>query len=427
MRKFIGILAVLLVLAIGGAVAAYYLTNPDLPHGPQAFTHESGQAFSEVERGRYLVTVADCGACHTEPNGRAFAGGRPIETPFGKIAAANITPDAETGIGSWTDTDLANALQRGIGKDGHMIYPAMPFVYYTKMTRADVNAIHAYLRTVAPVRRSVQSNLLPFPFNIRVGMRLWDALFFREGRFKPDASRGEKWNRGAYLVEAAEHCGACHTPKNILGADRSDAAYQGNTVQGWFAPNITDDKRRGLGSWSEADIVQYLRTGHNRVASASGPMAEEVMNSSAFVTDGDLEAIATYLKSLPGQNDGGEALDPHDARMQAGKAVFDDSCAACHRRNGAGIAGLFPMLKGSPSVQSREPTSLIRVVLDGAKSVATAKAPTGAAMPSYNWLLKDDQVAAVLTYIRNSWGNQASPVTTAEVAARRKELQQRPF
>ena len=214
--------------------------------------------------------MSDCAACHTDPHGaQPFAGGRKIETPFGLVAAPNITPDRETGIGSWSDDDFANALQKGFGKDGHNLYPAMPYVYYTKLSRSDVDAIHDYLRTVAPVKKAVRANLLPFPLDIRLGMRAWNLLYFKEGRFNPDPAHDAEWNRGAYLVEGAEHCGACHTPKTLIGGDENDRAFQGNVIQGWFAPNLTNDERRGLGHWSVDDVVRYLKTGHNAMAAAS--------------------------------------------------------------------------------------------------------------------------------------------------------------
>ena len=371
--------------------------------------------------------MGDCAACHTDAaGGRPFAGGKAIETPFGAILSSNITPDRETGIGAWTSTDLANTLQHGFGKDGRMIYPAMPYNYYTKVTRPDIDAIYAYLRTVAPVRNKVVEDQLPFPFNIRLAMRAWNVLYFKAGRYQPDPGRDAVWNRGAYLVEGLEHCGACHTPKTLLGGDKGNEAFQGGKLQGWTAPNITGDGRRGLGSWSVDDVVAYLKSGHNGQAASSGPMAEVVTDSTMGLTDDDLRAMATYVKDLPGQRDDARPIDANDPAMRAGRAIYVDSCAACHRVNGAGVKGLFPTLAAAPVVQQREATSLMRVVLEGAKSVATPRAPTGAAMPSYGWQLKDDQVAAVLTYIRNAWGNRAPVVTASAVTAMREDLDKRP-
>ncbi|WP_158811867.1 cytochrome c [Beijerinckia sp. L45] len=427
MRKLFGGLSIVLLIGATTIAGALYATQPTMPHGAMAQMHVSEQSFSQVERGRYLTTVGDCAACHTDTQGGApFGGGRAIETPFGLVLAPNITPDRETGIGGWSDAEFANALQHGVSKDGHMLYPAMPYVYYTKAHRSDINAIRAYLSTVTPVHNKVVANQLPFPFNIRLAMRAWNALYFRAGGFQQDTAQNADWNRGAYLVQSLEHCGACHTPKSVLGGDKTSEAFQGYAIQGWFAPNITGDMRRGIGTWSVDDIVVYLQTGHNKQAAASGPMAEEVDQSSSRMPVDDLRAMAVYLKSIPGQDDSVKPLDASDPMMQAGRAIYDDSCAACHKTNGAGIAGLFPTLRAAPAVQSREATSLMRVVLDGAKSAATDKAPTGAAMPSYAWQLDDAQVAAVLTYIRNAWGNQAPAVSASEVASMRANLMTQP-
>jgi mono/diheme cytochrome c family protein len=267
-------------------------------------TDADPQDFAKIQRGRYLVQLGDCSACHTDPDGgKPFAGGRPIETPFGFVVSANITPDPETGIGKWSEDDFDNAMRRGIRADGSRLYPAMPYTGYTKMSRADIDAIRAYLSTVPPVRNAVHSDQLPFPFNIRLGMMAWDWLFFSPGQYKPDPHQSAEWNRGAFLVNGPGHCGACHTPKNFLGGDKTSQALQGSVVQGWFAPNITGDATHGLGKWSTQDIVQLLRTGHNKYAAVTGPMGEEVANASTHFNDSDLMAIATYLKSIGGGNE----------------------------------------------------------------------------------------------------------------------------
>ncbi len=384
------------------------------------------QRFEQIEHGRYLATLADCVACHTKKEGgKPFAGGREIETPFGMILSANITPDRETGIGNWTDQQFDNALRHGVRPDGSRLYPAMPYVFYTKMSTDDVKAIRAYLATLPPVHNRVVTNQLPFPFNVRLAMRGWDLLFFRPGEFKSDPKKPADWNRGAFLVNGPGHCGACHTPKNFLGADKNSSALQGNQVQGWFAPNITNDKIRGLGTMSLEDIAALLKTGHNRIAAVTGPMAEEIADASAHFSDDDLKAIAVYLKSVPGDEGNETPLAASDARMQAGKAIFRDTCSACHGIDGKGVPNLFPALANAPSVRSVDPTSAIRVVLRGARSVATKKEPTAPAMPSFGWQLKDDQIAAVLTYIRNSWGAAAEPVSADNVSRQRSKLANR--
>ena len=379
------------------------------------------EGFTAITRGRYLAEAADCMPCHTVPGGKPWAGGRAVETPFGNLVSPNLTPDRETGIGAWTDHDFVDALQKGVGRGGVHLYPAMPYTYYTKMTREDALAIRAYLNTLEPVGNKVVSNQLPFPFDVRANMLAWNQLNFKEGEYHPDTGKSAEWNRGAYLVEALGHCGGCHTAKNALGGDENSRALQGNNLQGWFAPNITNDDRTGLGKWSADEIVQYLSTGHNSWAAASGPMAEVVQYSTSRMTGDDLRAIAVYLKDQQGQNTNATPL----VANAAGEAVYKDSCSACHFGNGEGQERMFPKLAGGPFVQSVDATSLIRVVLEGMRSVGTDGQPTAPAMPAFGWKLNDDQVAAVATYIRNSWGNAASSVSASDVAKMRKQLAER--
>ena len=382
------------------------------------------QDFAQIERGRYLATVADCAGCHTRPNsGLSYAGGRSIETPFGRLTAPNITPDAETGIGAWTDDQFDAALRRGVRRDGSRLYPAMPFSYYTKMSHEDVAAIRSYLTTVAPVSNAVVSNTLPFPFNVRAMMRVWDALYFHEGEYRADVGKPAEWNRGAFLVEGPAHCGACHTPKSLLGADKDSEFLEGATLQGWFAPDITDDAKRGLGNWSIDDTVDYLKTGHNRITAATGPMAEEVALSSAHINEPDLKAIAIYLKSVPGSGaETKSVLGADEPVMLSGGAIYRDQCSACHGLDGHGVANLFPSLADSSMVRSIDPTTLIRLVLRGARSVATDKEPTAPGMPSYGHQLDNREVAAVLTYVRNAWGSAGASVSAQTVDQARSAL-----
>jgi mono/diheme cytochrome c family protein len=402
------------VLAIAAAVGGL---------GTHAHSASSAQDFGQIERGRYLTVIADCGACHTDPvQDRPFAGGRPIETPFGMVVAPNITPDRDTGIGGLSDAQFEAVVREGKMPDGKNVYPAMPYPYYTRMSRADVLAIRAYLNTVAPVHHEVVSDQLPFPFNIRASLALWNALYFTPGQFKPDPAQSPAWNRGAYLVEGPGHCGACHTPKSKLGGDDHERALRGYSLQGWFAPDLTQDAHRGLGRWSANDLVEYLKKGHNQFAAASGPMAEEVADSSSRMSDADLAAIAAYLKSQPGATPGRSPLPAADPVMAAGAAIYDDLCSACHRPDGTGVPYLIPNLAASASVASSEPTTLIRVVLEGADSVSTREEPTAPSMPAFGWQLSDVQVAAVTTYIRNSWDHAAPAVSAGAVREARKQL-----
>jgi mono/diheme cytochrome c family protein len=379
------------------------------------------QSFSEVERGHYLTDAGDCVACHTADKGKPMAGGRPVETPFGAIYSPNLTPDRETGIGAWSDDDFYRAMHLGIDREGKRLYPAFPYPYFTKLTRADVTAIRAYLNTLPPVKNERPANKLTWPLNYRVFMRGWDWMFFEPGTYEPDPSKSEEWNRGAYLVEGAGHCGACHTPKNIAGASKDDEQLTGGRLQHWFAPELTNDSRNGLGGWNVDDIVEYLKTGRNRHSGATGLMAEVVTNSTSKLRDDDLRAIAVYLKSVTGD----QAQDfskPEQPMIRAGAAIYADSCSACHQSDGTGVPRMFPPLAHNANVQSKDPTSVVRVILEGAQTVPTDARPTPSTMPAFDWKLSDEQIAAVATYVRTNWGNNAPPVSADKVKSLRKAL-----
>lgn len=369
-----------------------------------------------VARGRYLVDAGDCQACHTAPGGVPFAGARAIRTPIGIIYSANITTDAKTGIGGWTEADFYRAMHKGIAHGGKNLYPAFPYIYFTRMSRADVDAIWAYLRTLPPTFQAKPPNKIPFPLNIRPLMGIWNALFFRPREFRPDPAMSAEWNRGAYLVRGPGHCGGCHTPKNLFLADRNSHALQGARLNDWVALDLTSDPRRGLASWDKGDIVEYLRSGRNARAAASGSMQEVIYYSTSRMSDSDLAAIATYLKQLPPHGQGRGFEPPDQAAMRAGEAIFTDTCAACHLANGEGQPFYFPRLAGDASVQARDPTTIVRIILTGSRSVPTPARPTALAMPSFAWKLNDGEIASVTTYIRNAWGNSAPQVQPRSVA-----------
>ena len=376
------------------------------------------QDFSATERGRYLAQAADCGSCHTVAgSGRPFAGGRAIETPFGVLAAPNITPDRETGIGNWTDEQFDAAVRNGRSRNGARLYPAMPFPYYSRMSREDVKDIRAYLNTVEPVRNAVQVNRLPFPFNVRTLMKAWDALYFTPGEFRPDPSKSGEWNRGAYLVLGPGHCAACHTPKTFLGGDKPSEALQGYTLQGWAAPNITSGQGP-LQNWSVDDLATYLKTGHNRFAAAAGLMGEVVDLSTSKMSDGDVRAMATYLKEIAGPSLPSSSSDKEV--LSAGAAIYQDLCSACHRQDGKGVPSMFPDLNEAATVKAIDPTTVLRVILQGAQTVSTDREPTGPAMPAFAWQLNDAQVAAVATYVRDHFG-KASAVGESDARKARSE------
>ena len=388
-------------------------------HAAQA----SDQLADKVIRGRYQAVLGDCAACHTSQDGKPFAGGEPLQTPFGVLVPPNITPDRETGIGAWSEEDFRNALKTGIGHGGKRLYPAMPYPAYTKMPDGDIADLWAYMQTLEPIHNPVEANQLPFPLNIRTLMAAWNGINFTPEPFRPDPNQSDEWNRGAYLVQGPGHCGTCHSPKTLLGADKTSEALQGASLQGWYAPAITGDTVHGIGGWSEDELVQYLKTGTNGHTIASGPMAEAIEASTSQMKDADLKAIAVYLKSVPPT--GGAMPQPisaDDAQMKTGAAIYHATCSACHGMDGKGAGQLFPGLADNAILRQPSIETPARLVLAGGQAVHTGAMQTTPAMPSLAWRLDDDQVAAVLTYVRNSFGNAAPRVSAGDVASVRKSL-----
>jgi mono/diheme cytochrome c family protein len=380
----------------------------------------SEPAAETIARGKALTTAGGCASCHTADPAKPFAGGKRIDTPFGAIYSANLTPDIDTGLGGWSEEDFHRALRYGVAPDGARYYPAFPYPNFTKLTRDDLAAIRAYLATLAPVRNKPPPPQLRWPLNYRVVMRLWDFLFFRPGIFQPDQQKSTAWNRGGYLVEGVAHCGACHTPKNMFGADRHGQAYGGGPVEGWFAPRLDNAARSGLSSWSIDDIVEYLQSGRNGRSHAGGPMAEVVVNSTALMSDADVRAIAVYLKDLPAGTPEPSITPPPEAGMKAGKAIYDHACIACHEADGSSAPRIYPPLPGNANLQSADSLSTLRILLDGAQTMTTPRAPNTGSMPAYAKDLSDQEIADVANYIRNSWGNAAPLVTAAEVTKARR-------
>jgi mono/diheme cytochrome c family protein len=373
-----------------------------------------------IARGQALVVAGDCTSCHTADPAKPFAGGKRIDTPFGAITSPNLTPDRDTGIGKWSNDDFYRALRYGVAPNGAHYYPAFPYPNFSKMTRDDIFAVRAYLATLAPVSNQAPPPALRFPFNFRVLMRAWNYLFFRPGILEPDQNKGADWNRGRYLVESLGHCGACHTPKNMFGADRRGRSFAGGLVDGWFAPRLDGAERGGLKSWSVDDIVEYLQSGRNGKSHADGPMAEVVTNSTSKMSDGDVRAIAVYLKGLPAGAAEPQEPAPTEAEMTAGKEVYAHNCIACHEADGSSSPRVYPPLNGNALLQSADPSSTLRIILDGAQTMTTPRAPNTGSMPAYAKQLGDQQVADVTNYIRNSFGNAAPMVTADQVAKARK-------
>jgi len=391
---------------------ALFLTQPIADDAPNA---------EQLRRGQYLVRMGDCVSCHTPDDGPPFAGGFGLNTPFGVIYSTNLTSDPETGIGRMSPQTFYAALHNGVGPRGAQMYPAMPYTYFTRVTRADSDTMLAYLKTTPPVVARRPANKLPFPLNIRFLVKGWNLLFFRPGTFRPDPSKSAEWNRGAYLVTGLGHCGACHTPKNFLAGDKRRQALQGGVLDNWTAPDLTANLRTGLGSWSHADIGEYLKTGRNGRANAGAAMAEVVSYSTSLLADADLRAIAIYLKDQPA-SPARNVASPDPAAMRRGEAIYSDACASCHLLKGVGQSKTFAPLAGNAVLQQSDPTGLTHLILAGSRTAPTSTRPSPLSMPSFAWKLTDQQIADVSTYVRNSWGNQAPPVTARKVADMRKRL-----
>jgi mono/diheme cytochrome c family protein len=401
--------AILAFLVSGFALCSAVAASASEP-SPEAIAH-----------GKALVEAGDCASCHTSDPAKPFAGGKRIDTPFGGIYAPNLTPDRDTGIGGWTGADFTRALRFGIAPDGSYYYPVFPYSYFTRMTKDDTLAIRAYLSTQASVANRIKPPELRWPFGYRSLMRAWNWLFFKPGLFEPDQFKTATWNRGGYLVTGLGHCGACHTPKNYFGADKRELAFSGNEVGGWFAPRLDSAARSGLKSWNVEDIAEYLQSGRNAKSHADGLMAEVIVNSTSKMSDADVRAMAVYLKGLPPGPNEPATTPPSESEMKAGQSVYARFCIACHEADGSGSPRIYPPLPGNALLQSDNPSSTLRVILDGAHTVTTPRAPNTGEMSAYAKQLSDEQIAAVTNYIRNSWGNAAPLVTAAQVGRARSQ------
>jgi mono/diheme cytochrome c family protein len=382
-----------------------------------------------VERGQYLVSVANCVTCHTAKGGTPFAGGRPFRTTyglFGDIYSSNITPDRDTGIGTWSEDEFIRAMRSGVAPGERRLFPAFPYTSFTKLTTADIKATYAYLRTL-PVTRSVPPKN-SFWFRQRWVMRLWNAWFFKEGELVSDSTKSNAWNEGRYLVEALGHCGACHTPRNLSLAERTEAQLTGGIHidevedgknRTWSAPNLTSAEF-GLAKWSVDDLQKYLKSGSNRRTGVLGPMNEVIANSLRHLTDADAAAMAVYIKSLPAGGESTQQTLSADERA-AGQALYDKHCNECHLSTGRGGFRKAPPVAGSPIVQSDDASSLLNVILYGANPAAESPSAFEAweDMPGYKDKMTDAEMATLANFLRSNWGNQGGRVSPRAVAAQR--------
>jgi mono/diheme cytochrome c family protein len=394
-------------------------------------TYSSEEFSPDVEAGHYLVVAANCSGCHTQSADKPFAGGVALKSVFGTVYSTNITPDAETGIGRWTQEDFTRALREGVGLNGEHLYPAFPYTAFTQLTDSDIAAIYRYLKTLAPARSAAPQNDLGFPYNQRALLRIWKALYFNPVRFVPSASRSNEWNRGAYLVNALGHCGSCHSPRNFLGAEKEKWAMTGGTIidqvgndraRDWSSTNLTEHPN-GLKSWSVEDLQSYLWRGTSFRADVFGVMNNVVMNSTRHLTPADARAMAVYIKSLAPQEDSGGS-SPSAEAMRLGSPLYEIHCGTCHLPTGLGSPSTGTPLVGSAIALAADPTSLINIVLNGPQLPSSA--------PSKQWLdrkwqlmdafgekMSDQEIASLLTYVRNSWGNHAGAVNADQVLKQR--------
>ena len=412
------VVAVVVAVAIA-ATAMFLLTREPARAPSQAASGE----LSQVVRGEYLARIGDCFACHTLRGGQPYSGGLEMATPFGSLYTTNITPDPETGIGKWTSDDFWRALHEGKSKDGSLLYPAMPYTNYTKVTREDSDAMYAYFRSIKPVRNANRANGLGFPYNQRELMLGWRTLYFKAGEYQDDPKQSKEWNRGAYLVEGLGHCNACHSTRNMLGAVKAGDDVSGGLipVQNWYAPSLTSNRETGLGLWDVKEIVDLLRTGVSARGAVFGPMSAVVQHSLQETSLGDLTAMAVYLKSraqtsAPAEPPQVEPTAPQTAAMMTqGAKLYETHCKNCHQADGKGVPRIYPPLANNQSIMMRFPINPIRVVLNGGFPPSTEGNPRPYGMPPFYQELNDDEVAAVVTFIRQSWGNRAQPVSPAEV------------
>jgi mono/diheme cytochrome c family protein len=425
MRLSARIALAILVLAALAAAGFYFLLPGTLPAVKSVPKKASNDVIS---RGEYLARVGDCIACHTNPNGKTFAGGRAMATPFGNLYVPNITPDDETGIGRWNSAEFYRMLHTGVSRDGTLLYPAMPFTSYTQVTKEDSDAIFSYLMSIPPVKQKNREHDLRFPFNNRELLVGWRSLYFKEGTFTPEPDKSVEWNRGAYLVKGLGHCSMCHTAINALGGSSDSKAFEGGMIpnQNWYAPSLTSNREAGLGNWEIKEITDLLQTGVSHRGTVYGPMAEVVYNSLQYVTDEDIKAMAVYLKALPQKDSdapaSSQAKQPEPQVMAVGQRIFGAQCAVCHGEDGKGQPPAYPPLAGNQSITMASPVNSIRMVLNGGYSPGTFKNPRPHGMPPFSHILKDEEVAAVLTYIRVAWGNGGTPVDVSQVNDLRKLL-----
>jgi mono/diheme cytochrome c family protein len=418
-------------MTAGRALATLLLTAGLLAGGvmwwdqppPLEPEHTGSAAPGLVERGRYLSLLGNCAGCHTDRGGAAYAGGRALATPFGKVVAGNLTPDVATGIGSWSQAQFWRAMHHGFSADGRRLAPAFPYTEFTRITRADSDALFAYLRSLPAVSKPNPTHQLRWPYGTPLALAAWRTAFFRPAVFEPDATQSPSWNRGAYLVNGLGHCAACHGTRNALGAVEAHGFRGGQLpMRAWHAPALTRAGEAGVADWSLEDIAALLHTGRSARGWASGPMAEVVSGSTQHLNAQDLRAMAEYLQRLPATPPAAQkAFTAEPERAAQGAKLYEAHCAQCHGPQGEGgrtAAGqwVVPALAGNRLVGMNPPANLVRAIALGGYGAPTATHPRPFGMPPFTHVMKDDEIGAVVTFLRSQWGHRAAPVSASEVA-----------
>ncbi|WP_230389332.1 cytochrome c [Vibrio nitrifigilis] len=432
------LLGLAVVAAIVSGVLAPKTVNP--PKIEQLSTTEVPKGMS---RGEYIAKMSDCTACHTTQTDKPFAGGLAMPLPMGTLYSTNITPDKETGIGRYTLADFRRVLREGIRKDGSRLYPAMPYTEYTKLSDADIESLYDYfMNQIKPVHQANRENDIPAVMSMRWPLALWNWMFHKQGAYRVKPDESAQWNRGAYLVQGATHCGTCHTPRGLamqsLASDETEHSFlAGSDLGGWHAFNITSDETAGIGKWSQAEIVQYLKTGSvPGKAQAAGPMAEAVEHSFQYLTDSDLNSIATYLRSVTPFNDDknkpsrfeqgqpvsqdlklrGVPVDVASKKMP-GASLYMGNCSVCHDADGSGSPdGYYPSLYHNSVIGSEHTGNLIQVILHGVKRHT---ASGDVMMPAFGQHLSDKEVATLVNFLTKTYGAKDANISASDVKALR--------
>ncbi len=423
-KKAFVALMLLGVLVIGWLWHVNYNDGVDAS-GPAEAAASAADLPALLERGAYLARAGNCMSCHTARGSEAWAGGRPFTTPFGTLFSSNLTPDQATGLGQWSAGAFWRALHHGRSRDGRLLYPAFPYTHTTQIVRADSDALYAYLQSLPAVSATAPAHQLSWPYGTQAALAVWRALYFQPGTYREEPQRSQEWNRGAYLVRGLAHCSACHAPRDKLaGANWQDLSGGLMPAQSWYAPSLLSAQEAGLGDWPEQDIVRLLSTGYARDASTSGPMAEVVSQSTQYLNAADLSAMAVYLKSLPpteAPRTQSAAPSRTTGAVVTGQKIYETNCAACHGNQGQGVENAYPPLAGNRTVTLLKTENLLQVLLYGGFGASTAGHPRPFGMPPFILSLNDREMASVLSYIRNSWGNQAPEVSVLDVHNMRAE------